>query len=540
MVCTFTNRWFSLGAYAACNPYGGSGPNYGFPSQNSYTANFIQLWVVSPEPANVPKTSLYVPGTIPPNPTWTPFYTTPKTSSSVDLGAAFTNSLFAQTMVVWRNCPSCVAPLQNVYYVRVTPIPSTLSMYSMMTFVWASANNAMNTDFKMYGSLSDAMAGTNAWLYCDFDDAGNQIGAFRDCAPTGPIGMQWYSSKTPGGAANSGATFYVLNRPEPWTQTPVNNPFFTGYPESWAQSSCLGQGYCWIGLTAQCMLPNMPQTNLGLNAIGWASSTWVPSLTVSPHVRYPSNAINNYPRLNGNICPAVDTGNGQYVHTSGGSYVTASGAAAWVTYDLGSTAAISMLQIWNRGDCCQWRLPNVAVFVSNVPGPGGGTADALGPTENGIAYNQLDTSAKACYSGTGFPNSADGNGFVTVIPCTAFGRYITIQHSTPDQYNQLWMNLCQIEIYGTPYGGCPFTAGTYFTAGSCQTAQCTNIMPGQQYAVPSAPVLADNLCPTKPCAATLTPGVYYANPGSCATTQCAATTGSWYGPPPLTRAQVCF
>ena len=42
-------------------------------------------------------------------------------------------------------------------------------------------------------------------------------------------------------------------------------------------------------------------------------------------------------------------------------------ANAWWQVDLGASANISSITIWNRTDCCMDRLSNHWVFVSDTP-----------------------------------------------------------------------------------------------------------------------------------------------------------------------------
>jgi hypothetical protein len=58
-------------------------------------------------------------------------------------------------------------------------------------------SNTMNTDFKLFSNLNDAKTDTNAWKFCNFNDA--TVGFPRDCGPTGVIGNRWmryYPGKT--------------------------------------------------------------------------------------------------------------------------------------------------------------------------------------------------------------------------------------------------------------------------------------------------------------------------------------------------------
>lgn len=150
-------------------------------------------------------------GTIYPNPTWS-FFWSNSPSSTFDLGEDATNLLFSKTGIICRTCSNCST--DTVYYKRLTPIPFGWSVYSNLINVWTSVNNLINVDFQLFGSLQDLINGTNAWLYCNYDDVTSQIGGFRDCAPSqgSSISAGWNTSG-PLSATSKTVNYYVLNLP---------------------------------------------------------------------------------------------------------------------------------------------------------------------------------------------------------------------------------------------------------------------------------------------------------------------------------------
>jgi len=112
-------------------------------------------------------------------------------AGSLDMGATLVNTQFASSMFFFRDCTSCGSSHRFIFYKRLTPIPATFSIYDQMITTWSSANNVLNTDFKLYSSYADMMKGVNAWTSCNYDDSG--IAFPRDCGPTGLIGSQWNS-----------------------------------------------------------------------------------------------------------------------------------------------------------------------------------------------------------------------------------------------------------------------------------------------------------------------------------------------------------
>ena len=119
---------------------------------------------------------------------------------SIDMGETYTNNLFSTALVFRRDCTDCVDAYKTMFYKRLTPIPTSLSIYNLFNN-WTSANNQLNVDFKLYGSLKDLVNDTNAWTFCNYDDPG--IGFPRDCGPTSSTtsGRQW-NSLTKGGQGN--------------------------------------------------------------------------------------------------------------------------------------------------------------------------------------------------------------------------------------------------------------------------------------------------------------------------------------------------
>lgn len=149
----------------------------------------------------------YVWGTVPESPKWTAFWSNDPAKNNVDLGESASNALFAKTGIVKRVCNNCTSTHAEIYYKRVTPIPTNWSMYKTMINTWSDTNNT-SADFKLYSSLADLKADKNAWTKFSFNDPG--IGFPRDSGPMALVGSQW----TGIGKSNSRiATYYVLEKP---------------------------------------------------------------------------------------------------------------------------------------------------------------------------------------------------------------------------------------------------------------------------------------------------------------------------------------
>mmetsp|Transcript_7566 Transcript_7566/g.11135 ORF Transcript_7566/g.11135 Transcript_7566/m.11135 type:complete len:511 (+) Transcript_7566:55-1587(+) len=91
--------------------------------------------------------------------------------------------------IVRRVCRSCWESHREIYYKRITPVPSTLDLYDTFLNNWFSTDNVLNEDFELYSTYEDALSGDNKWTYCNYDD--ENVGFPRDCGPTGYIPSNW-------------------------------------------------------------------------------------------------------------------------------------------------------------------------------------------------------------------------------------------------------------------------------------------------------------------------------------------------------------
>jgi hypothetical protein len=117
--------------------------------------------------------------------------------------------------IVRRVCTTCTSEVhRDIYYKRISPIPSFgdetnggVYLLDMFMNQWYSEPaNVLNTDFELYSTYEDALAGTNKWQFCNYNDQG--IGFPRDCGPKSAVWGQWNSYTRGGGHANHHG-FYV-------------------------------------------------------------------------------------------------------------------------------------------------------------------------------------------------------------------------------------------------------------------------------------------------------------------------------------------
>jgi uncharacterized repeat protein (TIGR01451 family) len=102
---------------------------------------------------------------------------------------------------------------------------------------------------------------------------------------------------------------------------------------------------------------------------------------------------------------------------------------AWWQVDLGTTAIVSSVMIWNRTDCCGSRLSDYWVFVSNTPFAATDTPATLQGRAGTFASHQ-----------TTAPNPV-----TTITAGGAQGRYLRVQLSGTD-----YLSLAEVQVIGIP------------------------------------------------------------------------------------------
>ena len=109
-------------------------------------------------------------------------------------------------------------------------------------------------------------------------------------------------------------------------------------------------------------------------------------------------------------------------------------ANAWWEVDLGASATVSSIVVWNRTDCCGGRLSNYWVFVSDTP------------------FEPTDTPA-TLQSRAGTWNShqtTEPSPSASIIIPSAQGRYVRVQLSGTD-----YLSLAEVQVFGTLTGPAP-------------------------------------------------------------------------------------
>ncbi len=108
---------------------------------------------------------------------------------------------------------------------------------------------------------------------------------------------------------------------------------------------------------------------------------------------------------------------------------------AWWQVDLGASASISSIAIWNRTDCCGSRLNDYWVFVSDTP---------FSPTDT-PATLQFRAGTWSSHQ-TAIPNPS------IIIGSGAQGRYVRVQLTGTN-----YLSLAEVQVFGT--SGPPLQSG---------------------------------------------------------------------------------
>jgi hypothetical protein len=124
---------------------------------------------------------------------------------------------------------------------------------------------------------------------------------------------------------------------------------------------------------------------------------------------------------------AVD-GNANGNYAAGSVTATLSGANAWWQVDLGSSATVNSIVIWNRTDCCWDRLADYWVFVSDTP---------FGPTDTPSTLQSRTATWSSHQTTMPYPSA-------TIASAGAQGRYVRVQLTGTN-----FLSLTEVQVMGT-------------------------------------------------------------------------------------------
>eukprot|EP00547_Thalassionema_nitzschioides_P003444 CAMPEP_0194201284 /NCGR_PEP_ID=MMETSP0156-20130528/1571_1 /TAXON_ID=33649 /ORGANISM="Thalassionema nitzschioides, Strain L26-B" /LENGTH=888 /DNA_ID=CAMNT_0038926421 /DNA_START=130 /DNA_END=2796 /DNA_ORIENTATION=+ len=108
---------------------------------------------------------------------------------------------------IMRTCQHCTDSHKTIIYKRLTPLPADFNVENLFINTWSSANNVLNVDFKLYNSMTFALADLMPWTYCSYDTP--SVGFPGDCGPDGSVLYQWHNLVS--GAGQQNFAYYVWN-----------------------------------------------------------------------------------------------------------------------------------------------------------------------------------------------------------------------------------------------------------------------------------------------------------------------------------------
>jgi hypothetical protein len=318
-----------------------------------------------------------------------------------------TNYLSLAEVQVFGPGASVAPAATNLAQSKSAAQSSTLAGYAAAGAIAAVDGN---TDGKFFdGSVSTTNLDANAWWQVDLG-ASTAIGSIvvwnrTDCCGS-RLGDYWvFVSDTPFGSADTPAT--LQNRPGMWSshQTTAPNPSTTigaGTQGRYVRVQLTGADYLSLA-EVQVFAPG---TNLALGKAATQSST-LPGYS-------PAAAAS-----------AVD-GSTDGAFFDGSVTATNADANAWWQVDLGASASVSSIAVWNRTDCCGSRLSDYWVFVSDTP------------------FSSADTPATLQFrAGTWGSHQTTAPSPSATIAVGAQGRYVRVQLT-----GTTYLSLAEVQVFG--------------------------------------------------------------------------------------------
>ncbi len=269
------------------------------------------------------------------------------------------------------------------------------------------------------GSVTATNMDANAWWQVDLGASAtvSSIGIWNrtDCCVS-RLGDYWvFISDTPFGPSDSPSS--LQNRAGTWSshQTAAPNPSTTiaagGAQGRYLRIQLTGTDYLSLAEVQVFGTSAPAPQNLALGKSATQSSTLpgYPSATAGSAVD--GNPDGNF--FDGSITATNPDGN------------------AWWQVDLGASASINSIVVWNRVDCCGSRLGDFWVFVSDTP---------FLPTDTPASL-QSRTGTWSSHQ-TAAPNPS------TSIAAGAQGRYVRVQLTSPN-----YLSLAEVQVFGSSSAG---------------------------------------------------------------------------------------
>ncbi len=288
------------------------------------------------------------------------------------------------------------------------------------------------------GSLTHTNLDVNAWWQVDLGASASVstivVWNRTDCCGSRLSDYWFFVSDTPFLSTDTPAT--LQGRAGTWSshQTVAPNPSTTVSVNAqgrYVRVQLSGTNYLSLAeVQVLGTLQGPAPADLALHQPAAQSSTLVPGFTNA------SNAVDG--NTDGNYA------DGSLTHTN-------FDANAWWQVDLGSTATVSSIVVWNRTDCCGSRMSDYWVFVSNTPFLSTDTPATLQSRAGTWSSHQ-----------TVAPNPSTG----IAVP-SAQGRYVRVQLSGAN-----YLSMAEVQVLGT------LSAPSQDLALNQAATQSSTLMPG--------------------------------------------------------------
>ena len=282
-------------------------------------------------------------------------------------------------------------------------------------FTNASKAVDSNTDGKYAdGSLTHTNLDTNAWWQVDLGASATVSSVVvwnrTDCCGSRLSDYWIFVSDIPFQPTDTPTT--LQNRAGTWSshQTMQPNPSTTitvpGAQGRYVRVQLSGDNYLSLAEVQIFGIAGQPPQDLALNKSVTQSSTYLLGATDAP--------------------AAVD-GNTDGAFPDGSLTHTGLDQNAWWQVDLGTSATVSSVVVWNRTDCCGDRLDDYWVFVSNTP---------FAPTDTpATLQNRAGTWSSH--------QTVQPNPSATITVPGIQGRYVRVQLSSPN-----YLSLAEVQVFG--------------------------------------------------------------------------------------------
>ncbi len=263
------------------------------------------------------------------------------------------------------------------------------------------------------GSLSHTNLDANAWWQVDLGTSAavSSIVVWNraDCCGNRLSDFWVFVSNTPFLSTDTPTTLQSRTGTYSSHQTVPPNPsstiVITGAQGRYVRVQLTGTNY--LALAEVQIFGTLLAPDLAVSQPATQSSTYLPGTT--------------------DASKSVD-GNTDGVYADGSISHTSLDANAWWEVDLGGSAAVSSIVVWNRTDCCGSRLSDYWVFVSNTPYLSTDTPTTLQNRAGTFSSHQ-----------TVQPNPSS-----TIVIAGAQGRYVRVQLSGTN-----YLALAEVQVFGT-------------------------------------------------------------------------------------------